>query len=136
MTFGPRWRFHEQHSGRTESRAPRPRFCGQWIPRRGLNHGPTHEDLYHPSRGRGRQTGRPSKDAGPNNQRLYVNGARVAQIRDTQPLDLTSTALGIGRHVSGIADPFNGHMDEFRIAHVQHSDGWIETTWNNMSGID
>jgi hypothetical protein len=34
--------------------------------------------------------------------------------------------------VSGVADPFNGHIDEFRIAHVQRSDGWIETTWNNM----
>jgi hypothetical protein len=30
-------------------------------------------------------------------------------------------------------DPFNGHIDEFRIAHVQRADGWIETTWNNMS---
>ena len=46
----------------------------------------------------------------------------------------TSTQLpGIGRHVSGIADPFNGHIDQFRISHVQRSDGWIETTWNNMS---
>jgi hypothetical protein len=35
--------------------------------------------------------------------------------------------------VSGIADPFNGNIDEFRIAHVQRSDGWIATTWNNMS---
>jgi hypothetical protein len=35
--------------------------------------------------------------------------------------------------VSGLADPFNGHIDEFRIAHVQRSDGWIETTWNNLS---
>ena len=26
-----------------------------------------------------------------------------------------------------------GHIDEFRLAHVQRSDGWIETTWNNMS---
>ena len=25
------------------------------------------------------------------------------------------------------------HIDEFRVAHVQRSDGWIETTWNNMS---
>jgi hypothetical protein len=32
-----------------------------------------------------------------------------------------------------IADPFNGHIDDFRIAHVQRSDGWSETTWNNMS---
>ena len=31
---------------------------------------------------------------------------------------------------SGIADPFNGHIDAFRIAHVQRSDGWIATTWN------
>jgi hypothetical protein len=31
------------------------------------------------------------------------------------------------------ADPFNGPIDEFRIAHVQRSDGWIATTWNNMS---
>jgi hypothetical protein len=35
--------------------------------------------------------------------------------------------------VSGIADPFNRHIDAFRISHVQRSDGWIETTWNNMS---
>jgi hypothetical protein len=52
---------------------------------------------------------------------------------DTLPINLNSAALGIGWHVSGIADPFNGHIDEFRIAHVQRSDGWIETTWNNMS---
>ena len=52
---------------------------------------------------------------------------------DTQPIVLNSAALGIGRHVAGIADPFNGHIDEFRIAHVQRSDGWIATTWNNMS---
>jgi hypothetical protein len=37
--------------------------------------------------------------------------------------------------VSGIADPFNGHIDAFRISHVQRSDGWIETTWNNMSAL-
>jgi hypothetical protein len=48
-------------------------------------------------------------------------------------LDLNSNPLGIGQHVSGIADPFNGPIDEFRIAHVQRSNGWIETTWNNMS---
>ena len=52
---------------------------------------------------------------------------------DTLPLDLNSNPLGVGRHVSGIADPFNGHIDAFRIARVQRSDGWIETTWNNMS---
>jgi len=28
------------------------------------------------------------------------------------------------RHVSGIADPFNGHIDALRITHVQRSDGW------------
>jgi len=41
------------------------------------------------------------KDAGPNNQRLYLNGARVAQMSDPQPLDLNSNPLGIARHVSG-----------------------------------
>jgi hypothetical protein len=51
----------------------------------------------------------------------------------TLPIDLNAAALGIGRHVSGIADPFNGHIDAFRIAHVQRSNGWIATTWNNMS---
>lgn len=76
------------------------------------------------------------KDAGSDNQRLYLNGIRVAQMSDTQSLDLNSASHAIGRHVSGIADPFNGHIDEFRIAHVQRSDGWIETAWNNMSGID
>jgi phosphoenolpyruvate carboxylase len=35
--------------------------------------------------------------------------------------------------VTGPADPFNCHIDEFRIVHVQRSDGWIATTWNNMS---
>jgi hypothetical protein len=73
------------------------------------------------------------KDAGTNNQRLYLNGARVAQMSDTQPINLNANPLGIGRHVTGVADPFNGHIDEFRIAHVQRSDGWIATTWNNMS---
>jgi hypothetical protein len=43
----------------------------------------------------------------------------------------TRGADGIGRHVSGIVDPFNGHIDEFRIAHVQRSDGWVQATWNN-----
>jgi hypothetical protein len=54
-------------------------------------------------------------------------------VSGTQPTDLDSAALGIGRHVSGIADPVNGQIDEFRLAHVQRSDGWIETNWNNMS---
>ena len=52
---------------------------------------------------------------------------------DTLPIDLNAAALGIDRHVSGIANPFNGHIDVFRISHVQRSDGWIETTWNSMS---
>jgi len=73
------------------------------------------------------------KDAGPNNQRLYLNGAGLGQNSDTFPIHLNSAALGIGRHVSGIADPFNGHIDAFRISHVQRSDGWIATTRNNMS---
>jgi hypothetical protein len=47
-------------------------------------------------------------------------------------MGIVSASVGIGRHVGGIADPFDGHIDEFRIAHVQRSDGWIETTWNNM----
>jgi hypothetical protein len=55
------------------------------------------------------------------------------QMSDPPPIDLNSAALGVGRHFSGIADPFNGHIDEFRIAHVQRSDGWIATTWSNMS---
>jgi hypothetical protein len=38
--------------------------------------------------------------------------------------------------VSGIADPFNGYIDEFRISPVERSDGWIGATWNNVSGID
>ena len=59
--------------------------------------------------------------------------SRIAQISDTLPLNLNSNPLGIGRHVSGIADPFKGHIDEFRISHVQRSDGWIETIYNNMS---
>ena len=52
---------------------------------------------------------------------------------DTLPIDVNSAALGIGRHVSGIADPFNGHIDEFRISHIQRSDGWIATTYNNLN---
>jgi hypothetical protein len=27
----------------------------------------------------------------------------------------------------------NGHIDACRIAHVQRTDGWVETAWNNMS---
>ena len=61
------------------------------------------------------------KDAGPDNQRLYLNGSRVAQMSDTQPLDLNSNPLGIGRHVCGIAYPLNGHFVEFGISHVHRS---------------
>jgi hypothetical protein len=38
------------------------------------------------------------KDVGANNQRLYLNDTRVAQMSDTLPIDLNSAALGIGRH--------------------------------------
>jgi hypothetical protein len=58
---------------------------------------------------------------------------RVAQMSDTLPIDLNSAALRLGGHVSGMADRFNGHIDESRTAHVPRSDGWIATTWNNMS---
>jgi hypothetical protein len=60
---------------------------------------------------------------------LIMTVATTQQDRGPCP----SAALGIGRHMSGIDDPFNGHIDEFRIAHTQRSDGWIETTYNNMS---
>ena len=33
----------------------------------------------------------------------------------------------------GVADPFSGYIDAFRISHLQRPDGWIETTWSNMS---
>ena len=39
-------------------------------------------------------------------------------------------------HVSGIAGPVNGHIDEFRTSDVQRSDGWIETSWNNTAGTE
>jgi hypothetical protein len=65
-----------------------------------------------------------------NNQRLYLNGIRVAEMSDTLPIALKSAA---GRHVSDIADPFIGRIAAFRISHVQRSDGCTATTWNNMS---
>jgi hypothetical protein len=34
--------------------------------------------------------------------------------------------------VSAIVDPFNGHIDEFRISPIQRSDSWIETTCTNL----
>ena len=37
------------------------------------------------------------------------------RMTDTRPIDLNSDAWD-RRHVSGLADPFNGHIDEFRIA--------------------
>jgi hypothetical protein len=48
----------------------------------------------------------------PTNQRLYVNGSRVAQMSDMQALDLNSAALGIGWHVSGIADPDGARLGQ------------------------
>jgi hypothetical protein len=52
---------------------------------------------------------------------------------DAAAISLNSAPLGIGRHAGGVADPCDGHIDEFRISHFQRSDGWIATTWNNMS---
>jgi hypothetical protein len=48
----------------------------------------------------------------------FCGGVRMPAIR------LGSTSSRGAK--SGIADPFNGHIDEFRIAHVQRSDGWSE----------
>jgi hypothetical protein len=33
------------------------------------------------------------------------------------------SSLRIGQHVSGTADSFNGHIDEFRISQIQRTDG-------------
>jgi hypothetical protein len=57
---------------------------------------------------------------------------RLRQIRNTNR-DRKADKPGGAFHVIGIADPFNGHIDAFRIAHVQRSDGWIGTTWNDVS---
>jgi hypothetical protein len=66
--------------------------------------------------------------------RLIPWGAVRARCQNKPLTHATANATtSIGRHVSGIADPFNGHIDAFRIARIQRSDGWIETTWNNMS---
>jgi hypothetical protein len=52
------------------------------------------------------------KDAGPNNQRLYLNGARVAEMIDTLPIDLIDRvvalimAIGCSRPVAAAA----GHV--------------------------
>jgi hypothetical protein len=37
--------------------------------------------------------------------------------------------------VSGIADPFNGHIDEFRVAHVQRSTGGLGTITRQVSRL-
>jgi hypothetical protein len=47
-----------------------------------------------------------------------------------------AAATAASSTLSGIADPSNGPIDEFRISPVQRSDGWIQTTWNNMSDPD
>jgi hypothetical protein len=39
----------------------------------------------------------------------------------------------VSHRTVGRRNPFNGHIDEFHIAHVQRSDGWIATPWNKMS---
>jgi hypothetical protein len=49
---------------------------------------------------------------------------------DTQPIDLNSDALGTPSE--GAADPFNGHIDGFRI--LQRSDYWIGIAWNKHEG--
>ena len=72
---------------------------------------------------------------------LTLQGYFHAELRGlSQPLPSATAARAPSsspsrpdRRVSGIADRFNGHIDEFHIAHVQRSDGWIATTWNNMS---
>jgi hypothetical protein len=46
-----------------------------------------------PERPRSYIVGTYDKDAGPNHQRLCLNGARVAQMSDTLPLDLTEPVL-------------------------------------------
>ena len=42
----------------------------------------------------------------------------------------TRIPLASGRHVTGVPDPFNGHIDAFRISHIQRSDGSIAYSTN------
>jgi len=47
---------------------------------------------------------------------------------DTQPIDLNSASLASNGMRAASPIPSMA-IDEFRISHVQQSDGWIETTW-------
>ena len=46
------------------------------------------------NRPRSKIVGTHEKHPGPNNQRVSLNGTHVAQMSDTQPIDLNSDALG------------------------------------------
>jgi hypothetical protein len=65
--------------------------------------------------------GTDNNDAGTtNHQRLYLNATHVAQMSDTLLIDANSAALGIGRHLSGIADPLTDDQHPASSAHERH----------------
>ena len=87
------------------------------------------------------------KDAGANNQRLYLNGARVAQVSGTLPIALNSAPLGIGRPavpVERTCEAAHGHGQftsgtTLRRRSAQLKKGGravIVTDWQGRHGLD
>jgi parallel beta-helix repeat protein len=66
------------------------------------------------------------KNAGSNNQKLYVNGELQTQRTLTGQIQANSNSLTIGDPIA-----FKGIIDEVRISNLARSAGWISTEFNN-----
>jgi len=70
------------------------------------------------------------KDAGINNQKIYVDGVNVAQQTNTLGVTTTIQAVTIGKHGAHI---YNGTIDETRISNTSRSADWIEAQYLSMT---
>ncbi len=75
-------------------------------------------------------------NSGDRKVRIYIDGSEIGayntQNAATGTLtDKSAEALLLGMY-SGSTLPFDGILDEFRLANVQRSANWIATTFNNQ----
>jgi len=73
------------------------------------------------------------QDNGADNQRLWLNGAVKAEATVSGALAAGTEGMGIGENITGVADPFDGLIDEIRISTLVRSDAWITATYRNLS---
>ncbi len=64
---------------------------------------------------------------------IYLDGTSIASSTNSDDPNVTLTGFSLGSSLTTGGDHHDGRIDEFRIASVERSAGWIRTEHNNQS---